>query len=160
MARLATGTSASTTGDFNEYGTLIKLVRGDQLGEVTFTLKDSNKGLEPDAQDDGIIDPILGIPTTTTVAEYDSTDPDTWAPIDLTGATIVLKMREEGSSTVKTTIPIYAQEPLTEGKVFFAWTPEALDTAGMFTGEIEITYTSGKVMTVYKELRFQIREDY
>lgn len=140
MARLATGNTGSILGDFNEYGSVIKLVRGDALGEVTFTLKDSNKAA--------------------TGKTLDSSDPDTWAPLDLTDATVFLKLRPEGSTTVKTTILLYVAEPFNEGKVFFAWTPEALDTAGMFTGEIEINYANSKVLTVYKELRLQIREDY
>lgn len=140
MARIATGTSASSTTDFNEYGTLFKLVRGDSLGEVQFTLKDSSKAAEG--------------------TTLDSTNSDTWAPVDVTNATMLLKIREENGVTIKTTIPVYASGLATEGNVFFHWTAEALDTAGMFTGEIEISYTDGRVMTVYKELRFQIREDY
>jgi hypothetical protein len=88
-------------------------------------------------------------------------DETTEDPIDLTNATsIVLKFREENSSTVKTTIPMYTVAPATSGAVYMQWPVGALDTAGIFTGEIEITYSSGGIQTVFSELKFEVREDY
>lgn len=126
---------------FREFaGAPIKLVRGDAGGEIIITLKNSNVAAE------GVT--------------LDPNDSSTWAPIDLTDATVVLKLREENSAEVKEVITMGRQAPVTSGVVFLVWTDTALDTAGAFTGEVEIRYTSGQVLTIYKELRFQIREDY
>lgn len=143
MALLSTG-SASTSVDLQQYETFnsaIKLVRGDTLPQLTITLKDSN--------------------TAAAGATLDSTDSDTWAPIDLTGATIKMKLRAVGATTVKEVLPMYifGGDP-TQGIVFMDWSSTALDTAGEFTGEIEITYGNGNIVTVFKQLRFIVREDY
>jgi hypothetical protein len=140
MALLPTGSVYSDTDALREFGQTIKLVKGDQGGELQLTLKDSNTAAEGQTLDED--------------------DSSTWAPLDLTDSTALLKLRAEGSSTVKTTVSMYHMGPATEGKLFLQWPQEALDTAGNFTGELEITYSSGRVLTVYKELRFQIREDY
>jgi hypothetical protein len=54
----------------------------------------------------------------------------------------------------------YGPAPYTSGKVFMQWPTASLDTAGIFTGEIELTYIDGKVQTVFDELKFEVREDY
>ena len=140
MALLPTGTTYSNTESFREFAKTIKLVRGDVGGELSLILKDSNTAAEG--------------------ATLDPSNSDTWAPIDLTNSTTVLKLRSEGSSEVKATVPMYRVEPYTSGELFLQWPTNALDTAGTFNGEIEITYDSGQILTVYKELRFQVREDY
>jgi hypothetical protein len=40
------------------------------------------------------------------------------------------------------------------------WPAGALDTAGSFEGEIEITFADGTVQTVYDRLRFKVREEF
>jgi hypothetical protein len=140
MALLPTGSVYSDTESLREFGQTIKLVKGDQGGELQLTLKDSNKAAEG--------------------ATLDPENSDTWAPLDLTTANVVLKLRATGASEVKIAVPLYRIEPYTSGKVFLQWPAEALDTAGSFTGEVEITYQNGQVSTVYKELRFLVREDY
>jgi len=88
----------------------------------------------------------------------DSTDSSI---IDLTNvATILLKVRPLSGTTIKVSIPTYRIEPYSSGKVFMQWPVDALDTAGVFTGELELTYTDGKVQTVFDELKFEVREDY
>lgn len=142
MALLSTGTS-TTSVDLQQYetfGSTIKLVRGDTLPQLTITLKDSN--------------------TAATGATLDANDPTTWAPINLTGATVLVKIKQVGSSAVKEELPAYTFGDPADGIVFMGWTSTALDTAGEFTGEIEITYSGGGVLTVYKQLSFVVREDY
>lgn len=88
-------------------------------------------------------------------------DDTTSEVIDLTNASsIVLKFREEGSSTVKNVVPFYTIAPATSGKVFLQWPEGVLDTAGIFTGEIEITFIDGNIQTVFSEIKFEVREDY
>jgi hypothetical protein len=140
MALLPTGTVYSNTESFREFSETVKLVRGDTGGELSVTLKDSNK-----AADGATLNP---------------NDSSTWAPLNLTDASILLKLKAEGSSELKVSVPMYRVEPYTSGQLFLQWPANALDTAGMYSGEIEVTYASGQVLTIYKELRFQVREDY
>ena len=74
------------------YSDTIKLVVGDTLPELTFTLKDSN--------------------TAASGATLDVEDETTWAPINLTGATVKLRIREVGSTTVLSTITATITAPL------------------------------------------------
>ena len=118
----------------------INLVKGDTLPELNLTLRDSN----------------------TAAAGYtlDLDNSLTWAPIDLTGSTVVLKFKALGSNIVKATVSMSQHSPSTEGKVFMQWPVGALDTAGTFTGEVEVTNSSGGIQTVFDQLKFKVRGDY
>ena len=142
MARIATGTQA-TAVDVAQYETFqesIKLVRGDTLPQIELTLRDKNTAVDGKT--------------------LSTTDTSTWAPIDLTGATVRFKFRAEGASEVKETIQMYAIGDPVNGNVFMQWGDDTLDTAGKFTGEIEITHADGKISTVFEQLSFIVREDY
>lgn len=88
----------------------------------------------------------------------DSNDND--APIDLTNVTVRLKFRALGSTDIKNTINMTVLSPAADGKVIMQWPAGSLDTAGTFTGEIELEYSSGDVQTVYDQMKFKVREDY
>ena len=122
------------------YYDTINLVKGDTLPELNLTLRDSNAAAAGQ---------IL-----------DSENSSTWAPIDLTGATAKLKFKALGSTALKSTITMTLQAPYTDGKVFMQWPTGVLDTAGTFTGEVEVTYSSGAIQTVYDQLKFKVRGDY
>jgi|TARA_B110000908_G_scaffold101879_1_gene120090 hypothetical protein len=82
-------------------------------------------------------------------------------PIDLTNvATIAMKIRPLGGSVVKVSIPMYRTAPYIDGNAFMEFPDGALDTSGTFTGEVEITYTSGAIQTVFDEVKFEVRKDY
>jgi hypothetical protein len=99
-------------------------------------------------------------------------------PTDLRGSTVLLKFRETGSSTVKETItgtlmqgfddgsgninsdPPYHLPDGRGGRVQFSWDADALDMAGSFEGEVEVTFTNGLVQTVYEKLKFGVREQF
>ena len=88
----------------------------------------------------------------------DSTDSQA---IDLSNvASILLKIRELGSAVLKTSVPVYRTAPYTAGNVFTEFPVGSLDTAGTFTGELELTYSSGKVQTIFDELKFEVRGEY
>ena len=143
MGMQVTGNTGSTAVDLSHYEVfhdVIKLVRGDTLPQLNLTLRDSNTAAEGKT--------------------LDQNDPTTWAPMDLTGATVKLKFRAKGSSTVKEELSMYANGDPVNGKVFMAWGTNTLDTAGEFTGEVEITYSNGDISTVFKQLSFIVREDY
>jgi|TARA_B110000914_G_scaffold155607_1_gene136775 hypothetical protein len=115
------------------------LVKGDTLPQLNLIIRDSN--------------------TAASGATLDDSDSSTWAPIDLSGATVRLKFKALGSTAVKENLIFSVRNPV-EGDVFLAWPAAALDTAGTFTGEIEVTYADGGIQTVYDQLKFKVREDY
>jgi len=89
------------------------------------------------------------------------TDKTDSTPIDLTNVSaIAMKIRPLGGSVVKVSIPMYRTAPYTSGNVFMEFPVGALDTSGTFTGEVEITYTSGAIQTVFDEIKFEVRGDY
>ena len=82
-------------------------------------------------------------------------------PIDLTNvSSMALKIRPFGGSIIKVSVPVYRTAPYVDGKVFIDFPEGALDTAGTFTGEVELTYLSGGTQTVFDEIKFEVREDY
>jgi hypothetical protein len=90
------------------------------------------------------------------------TDEQTGSPISVLGATVRLKMRRVGESTVLSTVSgSVAGTPV--GLVVFHWAsaPNSLNVdPGDYEGEIEITFPDGQIQTVYDLLKFKIREDF
>lgn len=121
------------------YSQTLNLVTGDTLPELTFTLKDSQEAAS------GSI--------------LDSEDSSTWAPINVTGATVRLRIRELGSSTVKSTLTCTVTDG-GNGKVATDFPAGTLDTAGTFEGELEITFASGGIQTVYDLVKLKVRSDF
>ena len=121
------------------YSTTSPLVEGDTLPILYMNLKDSNEA-------------AVG-------QTLDSTNPATWAPINLTGATVRLKVRAVGSTVIKATI-VGSVTDAVNGRVAFQWSSSALDTAGTYEAEVEVTYTNGTVQTVYDLLKLKVRADF
>ena len=121
------------------YSQTLNLVTGDTLPELTFTLKDSQ-----DAASGKVLD---------------TEDSSTWAPINVTGATVRLRIRELGSSTVKSTLTCTVTDGA-KGKVATNFPTGTLDTAGTFEGELEITFSSGGIQTVYDLIKLKVRSDF
>lgn len=121
------------------YSQTLNLVTGDTLPELTFTLKDSQEAAS------GSI--------------LDSEDSSTWAPINVTGATVRLRIRELGSSTVKSTLTCTITDGA-NGKVATNFPTGTLDTAGTFEGELEITFSNGGIQTVYDLIKLKVRSDF
>jgi hypothetical protein len=120
------------------YSATIPLVEGDTLPVLYLNLKDSNSAA--------------------TGQILDESDPNTWQPIDLTGATVRLKIREVGSTTIKTTITGSVTDAV-NGRVAFQWTSQALDAAGVYEAEIEMENGSG-IQTVYDLIKLRVRSDF
>ena len=121
------------------YSQTLKLVTGDTLPELTFTLRDSNT-------------PVAG-------RTLDPNNSDTWAPIDVSGATVRLRKRELGSSTVKASLTCLVSDG-EGGKVVTNFPEGTLDKPGTFEGEIEITFPLGGIQTVYDLIKFKVRGDF
>lgn len=91
---------------------------------------------------------------------------------------MLLKFRESGSTTIKSTITgslvagftdengnaTYTPAPYDEdgggGGVIFSWDADDLDAYGSFEGEVEVTFPNNRIQTVYDVIRFQIREQF
>lgn len=121
------------------YSDTLNLVTGDTLPELTFTLKDSNTAAQ------GRV--------------LDANDSATWAPVDLTGASVRLRIRELGSTTVKSTLTCTVSDP-TNGKVITDFPSGTLDTAGTFEAELEVTFASGGIQTVNDLIKLKVRSDF
>lgn len=108
------------------------------------------------------------------------TDDRTKLPIDLSanGTSIRMLFREVGADTVKVVMPCFAiggfQDPDTGdvtadppydvpgrgGRLAMNWLADALDTAGEFEGEVEVTFADATIQTVYQTLKFSVREQF
>jgi hypothetical protein len=122
------------------YYDTINLVSGDDKPQLDFTLRDSTKAAS------GKI--------------LDEDDPTTWAPINLTGQTVRVKFRSLGGDTVLDTMTC-GLLVAADGTCYMAWNATTLDVdAGTYEGEIEMTDSSGKVLTVFDKLKFKIRADF
>ena len=121
------------------YSQTINLVTGDTLPELTFTLKDSN--------------------TAASGLTLDQNNSVTWAPINVTGATVKLRLRALGSTTVKATLNCVITDG-TAGKVATDFPTGTLDTAGTFEGELELTFPNGGIQTVNDLIKFKVRSDF
>ena len=121
------------------YSSTLNLVTGDTLPELTFTLKDSN--------------------TAASGVTLDQNTDATWAPVDLPGASVRLRIRELGSTTVKSTLTCSVTDA-TGGKVATDFPVGTLDTAGTFEGELEITFSGGGKQTVNDLIKLKVRSDF
>ena len=121
------------------YSSTIKLVVGDTLPELNFTLKDSN-----------------------TAAAGKTLDPDdstTWAAVNLSGSTVRFRIREVGSTSVLSTITGTVTSAA-NGQVTVAFPSGTWTTSGTFEGEIEHTTSGGGIQTVQDLIKFQVRDDF
>ena len=121
------------------YSATIKLVTGDTKPTLTIQIRDAA--------------------TAATGATLDENDETTWAPVNLTGATVKLRIRELGETTVKSTLTCSVTDG-SNGKVATDWPTGTLDTAGTFEGEIEVTDSGGGIQTVYDLVKLQVRSDF
>mgnify|MGYP003627397845 FL=1 len=121
------------------YSDTLNLVTGDTLPELTFTLKDSN--------------------TAASGLTLDQNNSATWEPINVTGATVKLRLRELGSTSVKSTLTCSVTNG-SAGKVATDFPAGTLDTAGTFEGELELTFADGGIQTVYDLIKFKVRSDF
>ena len=121
------------------YSSTVKLVVGDTLPELTFTLKDSN--------------------TAAAGVTLDTEDSSTWAPIDLSSGVVKLRIRKVGTTTVSSTITLTLSSP-TNGQCTCAFPTGTWTASGTFEGEIEFTNSNSAIQTVQDFVKFQVREDF
>lgn len=88
---------------------------------------------------------------------------DTGSAVDLTGATPRLKFKKKNTSTILSTLSSIASSSsdLQSGVAVFEFGASDLDIApGAYVGEIEVTFGSGDIETVYEQIDIIVREDY
>lgn len=89
------------------------------------------------------------------------TDDNTGLPIDITGATCLLKFRAVGATTLVDTLT-GAVTNGAGGVVVFSWNNTTLNVdPGDYEGEVEVTFPAGQgKQTAYELLKFKVREDF
>jgi len=123
------------------YYETINLVAGDDKPEINLTLKDSNTALAGQT--------------------LDPDDSSTWALIDISDPTVKVKFRALGSSTILDTLTCVKVAPYTAGACYMPWNLTTLDVAaGTYEGEIFLTYTDGRIQTLFDKLKFKVRSDF
>jgi len=88
---------------------------------------------------------------------------NTGLPVDLTGATALLKFRRVGTSTILFTLTNISDEQvdLEAGQAVFVFSAANLDlAAGLYEGEVEVTFANTNIETVYEVIDFQVRDDF
>lgn len=90
------------------------------------------------------------------------TDDTTGNPLGITGATVRLKFRAAGATTLTATVTGTVTDGPNGEVVFYpASAPEMLQgEPGDYEGEIEVTFADTTVQTVYDLLKFKVREDF
>ncbi len=125
------------------YSDNMSLVVGDTLPELNLALKDKSTAAS------GLV--------------LDEENSATWSPIDITGATVTLRIRALGSSALTASLDCTVTSGIgglcvtdfsnAEGNSIFT-------VAGNYEGEVEILFASGGRQTVFDLVKFKIREDF
>jgi|TARA_A100000172_G_scaffold73057_1_gene54467 hypothetical protein len=121
------------------YSSTVKLVVGDTLPELNFTLKDSN--------------------TAASGKTLDEEDNTTWAAVNLTGGSVKLRIREVGTTTVLSTITATISNP-SNGICSLIFPSGTWTASGTYEGEIEFTKSDGNIQTVQDFIKFKVRDDF
>ncbi len=121
------------------YSETVKLVKGDTLPELTITLKDSN--------------------TAASGQSLDPEDPSTFAPIDVTGGTVRVRVREIGETTILKTITTSITDA-SAGKVAMLFPTDTFPSAGIYEAEVEFTKSDGNIQTVNDLIKLSVRDDF
>tara|TARA_R100001509_G_C4814837_1_gene197679 strand:+ start:268 stop:642 length:375 start_codon:yes stop_codon:yes gene_type:complete len=121
------------------YSETIKLVKGDTLPELTITLKDSN--------------------TAASGQTLDPEDSDTFAPINITGGTVRVRVREIGETTILKTITASITDA-SGGKVAMLFPSDTFPDAGVYEAEVEFTKSDGNIQTVNDLIKLSVRDDF
>jgi hypothetical protein len=88
---------------------------------------------------------------------------NTGLPVDLTGATALLKFRRAGTSTILFTLTNISddQVDLEAGQAVFQFSAANLDLpGGLYEAEVEVTFANSNIETVYEIIDFQVRADF
>lgn len=117
--------------------TTIKLVQGDDLPGVSFTIRDASRAAEGQ--------------------ELDKKDSDTWRPVDLSCAYVSAAIAESGGNVQIDAAEVVVMDS-TAGEVMIHFNDcTFLDKAGVYDCEVTVTFSEGQ-QTVYEVLVLDVRE--
>ena len=122
------------------YSDTLKLVVGDTLPELTFTLKDSN------AAASGFT--------------LDADDSTTWEAVSLSNGVVKMRIRKVGSTVITKTITATLISGGSAGQCAINFPTGTWTEAGTFEGELEYTTSNGGIQTVQDLVKFKVREDF
>jgi hypothetical protein len=89
------------------------------------------------------------------------TDENTGNIVDITGATVLLKFRKVGATTLQDTMTGTVTDGAAGLVVFQMSELSMAGEPGDYEGEIQVTFaSSGGVQTVYDLLKFKMRQDF
>lgn len=121
------------------FSATLNVVTGDTLPALTFTVRDSN--------------------TAAAGKTLDENDQSTWSPINLTGATVVLRVRMIGATGAPTELTGTVIDGAA-GKVMIEFASDTFSVAGQYEAELEITFADGGVQTVVDLIKFKVRASF
>lgn len=121
------------------YSDTLNMVVGDTNPELIVTLKDSR--------------------TAASGKTLDANNSDTWQPINLSGTTVKMRIREIGSTTITDTRTLTVTNA-SSGICSTVFTTSSFPTAGTYEAEVEMTLSSGGKQTIYDLLKFKVRDDF
>lgn len=78
--------------------------------------------------------------------------------VDLTGATVKFYMKDSAGSA-KLAGAACTITDATNGKCQYVWQAGDLDTAGTFTGEVQVTFSDGRIQTGYDTIALVVRAE-
>ena len=115
----------------------VKLVQGDSLPGVKFTIRDSNSAAAGQ--------------------ELDPKDPSTWAVVSLVGANVFATASYSGSTKIIGQIPcVVASSP--EGEVILNFKDTAVVAEeGDYEVEVTVEYAGGGSQTIYNFIEVSVR---
>lgn len=87
---------------------------------------------------------------------------DDGSAVDLSEATVRFKFRKKGTTTILTTLtPVSGSDDAANGIVIFQFASGDLDVdEGEYEAEIEATFDTGLIETVYELIEFYVRADF
>ena len=115
----------------------IRLVQGDDLPRVSFTIRDANRAV--DGQ------------------ELDKKDSDTWRPVDLTGAIVSAVVSASGSNVQIDAVAAHVLDAAAGEVILYLNDCVFINKAGRYDCEVTVAFSIGQ-QTVYDRLVFDVRE--
>lgn len=115
----------------------IRLVQGDDLPRVSFTIRDANRAAEGQ--------------------ELDKKDSDTWRPVDLTGAIVSAVVSASGSNVQIDVVDAYVLDAAAGEVILYLDDCVFINKAGRYDCEVTVAFSIGQ-QTVYDRLVFDVRE--
>ena len=115
----------------------IRLVQGDDLPLVSFTIRDANRAV--DGQ------------------ELDKKDSDTWRPVNLTGAIVSAVVSASGSNAQIDAVAAHVLDAAAGEVILYLHDCVFINKAGRYDCEVTVVFSKGQ-QTVYDVLVFDVRE--